>query len=107
VRLLRREIEALGYTHAFTIYDQADQLQVVKAAMKDLKVDDRLITARTIQSRISHAKNHGKTAQNLIDDSWEPSGNTRRTFSTITKTPSQIKCAGFRRPVDQSGRVVR
>jgi DNA helicase-2/ATP-dependent DNA helicase PcrA len=73
VRILRREIEALGYTRSFTIYDEADQLQVVKAAMKDLKVDDRLVTAKTIQSRISHAKNHGKTAQNLLDDSWEPS----------------------------------
>src|SRR2546428_3131319 len=47
VRLLRREIEALGYSRDFTIYDQADQIQVVKAAMKDLKVDDRLITAKT------------------------------------------------------------
>src|SRR5499427_4630387 len=73
VRILRREIEALNYTRSFTIYDEADQLQVVKAAMKDLKVDDRLVTAKTIQSRISHAKNHGKTAQNLLDDSWEPS----------------------------------
>src|SRR5215475_13334240 len=73
VRLLRREIEALGYTRAFTIYDEADQLQVIKPAMKDLKVDERVVTAKTIQSRISHAKNHGKTAQNLLDDSWEPS----------------------------------
>src|SRR5215467_14655071 len=73
VRLLRREIEALGYTRAFTIYDEADQLQVIKPAMKDLKVDERVVTAKTIQSRISHAKNHGKTPQNLLDDSWEPS----------------------------------
>ena len=73
VRLLRREIEALSYTRDFTIYDDSDQLQVVKAAMKDLKVDDRLVTAKTIHSRISHAKNHGKTAQNLLDDSWDPS----------------------------------
>src|SRR5215468_4133009 len=73
VRILRREIEALNYTRSFTIYDESDQIQVVKAAMKDLKVDDRLVTAKTIQSRISHAKNHGKTAQNLLDDSWEPS----------------------------------
>src|SRR5215471_19115344 len=50
VRLLRREIEALGYTRDFTIYDEADQLQVIKPAMKDLKVDERLVTAKTIQS---------------------------------------------------------
>jgi DNA helicase-2/ATP-dependent DNA helicase PcrA len=73
VRLLRREIEALNYTRDFTIYDEADQLQVVKGASKDLKVDERLITPKTILSRISHAKNHGKTAQSLLDDSWEPS----------------------------------
>jgi ATP-dependent DNA helicase UvrD/PcrA len=73
VRILRREIEALSYSRDFTIYDEADQLQVVKAAMKDLKVDERLVTAKTIQSRVSYAKNHGKTAQNLLDESWEPS----------------------------------
>src|SRR5215467_8988090 len=73
VRLLRREIEALNYTRDFTIYDDADQLQVVKAAMKDLKVDERLVTPKTVQARISHAKNHGKTPQSLLDDSWEPS----------------------------------
>src|SRR5688572_31073848 len=47
VRLLRREIEALNYTRDFTIYDDSDQMQVVKAAMKDLKVDDRLVTPKT------------------------------------------------------------
>ncbi len=73
VRLLRREIEALTYTRDFTIYDEADQLQVVKGASKDLKVDERLITPKTILSRISHAKNHGKTPQSILDESWEPS----------------------------------
>src|SRR5215813_8613997 len=86
VRLLRREIEALKYTRDFTIYDESDQLQVIKAAMKDLKVDDRAVTARTIQSRISHAKNHGKTPQNLLDDSWEPSWEyTANVFSEYDK----------------------
>jgi DNA helicase II / ATP-dependent DNA helicase PcrA len=86
VRLLRREIDALNYSRSFTIYDDSDQLQVVKAAMKDLKVDDRLVTAKTIQSRISHAKNHGKTPQNLIEDSWEPSWEfTANVFSEYDK----------------------
>ncbi len=41
--------------------------------MKDLKVEERIVTPKTVQSRISHAKNHGKTAANLLEDSWEPS----------------------------------
>src|SRR4029078_8590992 len=73
VGILRREIEALKYTRDFTIYDESDQLQVIKAAMKDLKVDERLVTAKMIQSRISHSKNHGKTAQSILDESFEPS----------------------------------
>lgn len=73
VRLLRREIEPLGYRRDFTIYDSADQLQVVKTVMKDLKIEERIVTPKTIHSRISHAKNHGKTAPDLLKDSWEPS----------------------------------
>ena len=108
VRLLRREIEALNYTRDFTIYDESDQLQVIKAAMKDLKVDERLVTAKTIQSRISHAKNHGKTPQNLLDDSWEPSWEyTAKRFHRIRQAAAQIECARLRRSADQDGRAVR
>jgi DNA helicase II / ATP-dependent DNA helicase PcrA len=73
VRMLRREIHELGYTRDFTIYDDSDQMQVVKASMKDLKIDEKIVSARTIQSRISSAKNHGKTPEAMTQDSWEPS----------------------------------
>ena len=73
VRLLRREIHALGYTRDFTIYDDTDQIQVVKASMKELKVDEKIVSARTIQSRISGAKSHGKSPDKMTEESWEPS----------------------------------
>jgi len=73
VRLLRREIHELGYTRDFTIYDDSDQMQVVKASMKELKVDEKIVSARTIQSRISSAKSHGKSPDKMTEDSWEPS----------------------------------
>jgi DNA helicase-2/ATP-dependent DNA helicase PcrA len=73
VRMLRREIHELGYSRDFTIYDDSDQMQVVKASMKDLKVDEKIVSARTIQSRISSAKNHGKTPDKLTEESWEAS----------------------------------
>src|SRR6266852_553933 len=96
VRLLRREIEALNYTRQFTIYDEADQLQVVKAASKDLKVDERLITPKTILGRISSAKNHGKTPQNLLDDSCEPSWEyTANVFSEYEKRLKKSNALDF------------
>ena len=56
-RLLRREAPAIGLSRDFVIYDSADQLVVVKQAMKDLHVDDGFIQPRAALSRISHAKN--------------------------------------------------
>jgi len=56
-RLLRREGPAIGLTRDFVIYDSADQLAVVKQALKELHVDDSFVQPRAALSRISHAKN--------------------------------------------------
>ncbi len=72
VRLLRREIEALGYAREFTIYDSNDQLQVVRSTMKNLSVDDKVVTARAVQSRISAAKNQRTTPEKMAEDAWQP-----------------------------------
>jgi len=56
-RLLRREAPAIGLSRDFVIYDSADQLAVVKQALKDLEIDDSLLPARVALARISHAKN--------------------------------------------------
>lgn len=63
VRILRRNIEALneGYTRRFTIYDQDDQVRVVRAIMKDLDIDDKSLNARQALGAISGAKNRGKS----------------------------------------------
>ena len=57
VRLLRREIEVLGYRRDFTIYDSSDQLAVVKQALKALHIYDSYVQPRAALSRISHLKN--------------------------------------------------
>ncbi|MEK6284938.1 MAG: UvrD-helicase domain-containing protein [Acidobacteriota bacterium] len=63
VRILRRNIQALneGYSRSFTIYDQDDQVRVVRAIMKDLDIDDKSLNARQALSAISGAKNRGKS----------------------------------------------
>ena len=72
VRLLRREIESLGYTREFTIYDSVDQLQVVRTTMKEFGNDDKAVTARMIQSRISSAKNQRTSPEKMADDAFGP-----------------------------------
>ena len=56
VRILRREARHLGIPSNFVIYDTADQLSLVRQALKDLNLDDKTYRPKAIQSAISRAK---------------------------------------------------
>ena len=56
-RILRAEASRLGYRSTFTIYDQADQVRVVKACLEELGRDPKRFTPRGIHAQISNAKN--------------------------------------------------
>src|SRR4051795_5611697 len=56
-RILRREAPKLGYRSNFTIYDQADQVRVVKLCLEELERDPKRFVPRGIHSQISNAKN--------------------------------------------------
>lgn len=58
VRILRREIEKLGYKRSFTIYDTSDQKTLIKECMKALNINDKDITEQEIMSKISKAKDN-------------------------------------------------
>jgi DNA helicase II / ATP-dependent DNA helicase PcrA len=56
-RILRREAPRLGYKTNFTIYDQADQVRLVKQCLEELERDPKRFPARGIHEHISSAKN--------------------------------------------------
>ncbi len=56
-RILRREAERLGYRSNFTIYDQADQVRLVKQCLAELDRDPKRFVPRGIHTQISNAKN--------------------------------------------------
>ena len=58
VRFLRDWAGPLGYPQQFTIYDQSDSTAAVKAAIKELNLDDTVYKPRDVLSRISSAKNN-------------------------------------------------
>jgi len=57
-RIFRREAQRLGYRSNFTIYDQADQLRLVKQCLEELERDPKRFTPRGIHSVISREKNN-------------------------------------------------
>jgi ATP-dependent DNA helicase UvrD/PcrA len=56
-RILRREAQRLGYRSNFTIYDQADQIRLVKQCLEELDRDPKRFVPRGIHAQISSAKN--------------------------------------------------
>ncbi len=57
VRILRRDIEALGYTSDFTIYDDQDQQRLLRDCLKELNIPEKTLKARSAASAIDSAKN--------------------------------------------------
>ncbi len=56
LRILRREIELLGFGKTFTIYDTDDSVRVIKAIMADLRIDNKIHNPKAILGAISKAK---------------------------------------------------
>lgn len=63
-RILRREIERIGYDRSFTIYDTADSERVIKEILRDRNLDEKIFPPRTVLGMISKAKDQmaGPTA---------------------------------------------
>ncbi|HIZ54507.1 MAG TPA: DNA helicase PcrA [Candidatus Enterococcus avicola] len=57
VRILRRDIDKIGYSQNFTILDSSEQLSVMKRIIKELNLDPKKYDARGILATISNAKN--------------------------------------------------
>ena len=56
-KILRREIEELGYRRNFVIYDADDQLKLIKSVMLELGHDPAELKPKMIRNRITDAKN--------------------------------------------------
>lgn len=58
VRILRREIDKLGYNKNFAIYDSYDQKVLIKQCMEELKINDKDITDKEIINKIGEQKDN-------------------------------------------------
>ena len=67
VRILRRDIEKLGFPSSFTIYDTDDSIRVIKESLKELNMDDKSFPPRTILGYISRAKDEMLLAPEFMD----------------------------------------
>ena len=105
VRVLRRDGDPLaevrpGFTRRFTIYDEDDQLAIVKATYRNLGLDEKeFMQYRAAISRISQAKNPKETPQDFYRKATDPKTTKLAVvFEQYEKRAAHRQRARFRRP---------
>ena len=66
-RILRRDIERMGYTRSFTIYDSSDSERIMKDILKDMGLDDKTFPAKYVLGAISREKDNMVSAQQMME----------------------------------------
>jgi DNA helicase II / ATP-dependent DNA helicase PcrA len=94
VRLLRREGAPLGqlrrgFTPLFTIYDDDDQISMIKSIYKALGLDDKFMQPRAALSRISHAKSHTQSPEEVARAATDPT--TTRFASVYERYEARLR----------------
>lgn len=72
VKILRIEYLAAGFNRDFVIYDMEDQVLLIKRIMKNLKVEDKSLKPKFVQSIISKAKNEGILPDEFLASAYYP-----------------------------------
>jgi len=67
VRILRRDIDRLGFAKDFTIYDTDDSRRVVKDVLKELNLDDKTFPPKSVLSVISSAKDKYQSPEEFAE----------------------------------------
>ncbi len=71
VRILRQEAEKLGFGRDFTIYDDQDQLRLIKDCLAELGLGEKTVKPKTVAAFIDRAKNRGQRPAEVRADSLQ------------------------------------
>ena len=66
-RILRRDIERMGYTNRFTIYDASDSERIMKDILKDMGLDDKTFPPRYVLGAISREKDNMVSGSDMLE----------------------------------------
>ncbi|MBQ9460043.1 MAG: UvrD-helicase domain-containing protein [Oscillospiraceae bacterium] len=77
VRILRRDIDRLGFSKDFTIYDTDDSRRVVRDIVRELELDEKAFVPREVLSVIGRAKDAMETARDFAER-WSGSGDWKK-----------------------------
>jgi len=93
LRMLRSHADVLGYERGFTIYDAGDAETAIDRIMKDLNLDTKRLSPRSVHAAISAAKNEMMTASRYHDNVDVNNPNHKRIAEIYTLYESRLKVA--------------
>ena len=89
-KILRRDIEKLGYKRSFVIYDDDDQMSVLKRIVKEMNLNDKIYAPRMIKSMISDAKNRMLTPREWLQEAGDDQRN-RKIYEVMSKYEAELR----------------
>jgi DNA helicase-2/ATP-dependent DNA helicase PcrA len=94
VRILRQEIEALGFTRHFTIYDDQDQERLLKTLLKEVGIEEKTLKPRALATAIDRAKNQAVWPDQYPTDDYS-SAQIARLYSLYQERLQQANALDF------------
>jgi len=89
-RILRRDIEKLGYKRQFAIYDTDDSTSVIKNILKKMNLSDKEYPPKAVRAVISDAKNRMLTPEEWLKDAG-PDVRNRRYYEVYKQYEKELK----------------
>ena len=89
-RILRRDIEKLGYKRDFSIYDEDDRTTVIKRVAKEMNLSDKEFPPKAIKAVISDAKNRLLTPKEWLQDAGDNFRN-RKFYEAFVKYEDALR----------------
>ena len=96
VKILRIEFLAAGLERNFTIYDAEDQVSLIKRIIKTLKISDKSLKPKAVQSIISKAKNEGQSPEEYAETAIYPNQrNIAKIYARYEKEKEEASALDF------------
>ena len=93
LRMLRAHADVLGYQRGFTIYDAGDAESAVERIMKELNLDTKRLSPRSVSAAISAAKNEMLSAQRYAETGHGDDPHHRRVAEIYRLYEERLKVA--------------
>ncbi|MBQ5331094.1 MAG: UvrD-helicase domain-containing protein [Oscillospiraceae bacterium] len=92
-RILRCDIDKLGYYNSFTIYDADDSKKLIKKCIEDAGLDTRFFSVNYVATEISNAKNSNKTPDEYEKETKEDDYRKRRIAGIYQEYMKRLKAS--------------